>query len=102
MSRSPGLQTDGTGKNTQALSGRRRTHPATSTFRLRQLLRVESALRSTLPSRAPSIPFDAPLPLARWLLPRCRTTLNRPSPFPSRASALPTRRLTPREPSTAG
>ena len=96
MSRSSSLRKDGTDKCTQALSGRRRTHPATSTFRLRQLLRVESALRSTLPSRAPSIPFDAPLPLARWLLPRCRTNLMCPSPFPSCASALPTWRLTPR------
>ena len=93
MSRSPGLQTDGTGKKTQALSGRRRTHPATSTFRLRQLLRIKSALRISLPSHAPSIPSYAPLPRARWLLPRCRTTLILPSPFPSRASSLS---LTPR------
>ena len=65
MSRSSNLRKDGTDKCTQALSGRRRTHPAASTFRLRQLLRVKSALRDSLPSQAQSIPSDAPLPLAR-------------------------------------
>ena len=96
MSRSSGLREDGTDKHTKALSGRRRTHPASSMFRLQQLLRVIAALHRPLPWRVPSVPTDAPLPLARRLLPRCRKTLTCPLPLPARTTALLTWRLTQR------
>ena len=79
---------------TSALRAVQDTHPATSTLRLRQLLRVIAALNHSLPSRAPPVPSDAPLPLARRLLPRWRAALIRPRPIPSRTSALSKWRLT--------
>ena len=96
VSRSSHLRTDGADKHTQALSGRRRTHPATSTLRLWQLLRVKAALCRSLPSSAPSVRPGTPLPLARRLLPRCRKTLTCPLPLPARTTALLTWRLTQR------
>ena len=50
MSRSSGLQNDGTDKHTQALSGRRRTHPVTSTLWLRSKLKGMMSPQSPHPS----------------------------------------------------
>ena len=65
-------------------------------FRLQQLLRVIAALHRPLPWRVPSVPTDAPLPLARRLLPRSRLVSNLPSTLPTLTSRLLTRWHMPR------